>query len=284
MCHKTAINKIFWLDLWQGWCTPRPLQGHCHSQHASPRDTLSTAEVPWHGHIPVSLCALSLLLYCTPPWPAKEGCWVHLEWNIPRCLWLSQEPSMFWHHFVLLWCLQASHHSSWCLQERPWSCPSTRWMPCCLCIQSADPTKQCYAKIEHELLTCIFGTGHFCTYVFGCEFTIESNHKPLEQTMLKNLADAPAHLQRMLLCLQDYNIHIKYQPGREMLIVDALSHYAWLATPAIPLTISVNHLHITPQKKMDFQDAVCSDPTLCAEMILLGWPEDVCDVPMDICP
>ena len=71
-----------------------------------------------------------------------------------------------------------------------------------------------------------------------------------------------------------------------MLIADALSHYAPLAGPAIPLDISVNHFHITPQKKIDFQDAVCSDPTLhaLAEMILLGWPEDIHDVPMDLCP
>ena len=124
------------------------------------------------------------------------------------------------------------------------------------------------------------------THVFRHEFTKESDHKPLEQNMLKNLADAPAHLQRMLLHLQDYDICIKYQPGREMLIVDALSCYAPLASPVIPLDVSVNHLHITPQKKIDFKDAVCSDSTLCglAEMILLGWPEDMCDVPMDLCP
>ena len=104
--------------------------------------------------------------------------------------------------------------------------------------------------------------------------------------MLKNLTNAPACLQRMLLCLQDYDIHIKYGPGREMLIVDALSCYAPLTAPTIPLNISVNHLHITPQKKIDFQDAMHSDPTLCAlaEMILMGWPEDICDVPMDLCP
>ena len=148
------------------------------------------------------------------------------------------------------------------------------------------PTKQYYANTECELLACIFGAEWFCTYAFGCEFTIESDHKPLEQIMFKNLADAPAHLQRMLLCLQDYDIHIKYWPGREMLIADALSHYAWLAAPATPLDVSVNHPHITPQKKIDFQDAVCSDPTLRAitEMILLGWPEDICNVPMGPLP
>ena len=85
---------------------------------------------------------------------------------------------------------------------------------------------------------------------------------------------------------QDYDICIKYWPSREMLIADALSHYAPLTTPAIPLNVSVNHLHITPQKKSDFQDAVHSDPThrALAEMILIGWPEDICNVPMDLCP
>ena len=104
--------------------------------------------------------------------------------------------------------------------------------------------------------------------------------------MLKNLADAPACLQRMLLCLKDYDIWNKYLPGRKMLIANALSHYAPLTTPVIPLDISVNHLQITPQKKINFQDAVHSDPTLHAltEMILSGWPEDICNVPMDLCP
>ena len=71
-----------------------------------------------------------------------------------------------------------------------------------------------------------------------------------------------------------------------MLIADALFHYAPLTTPAIPLDISVNHLHIMPQKKIDFQDALHSDPTLCtlSEMILSGWPENICDIPMDLWP
>ena len=158
--------------------------------------------------------------------------------------------------------------------------------PVAFASKALTPTKQCYANIECDLLTCIFGAEQFCTYVFGCKFTIESNQKSLGQIMLKNLADAPACLQRMLLCLQNYDICIKYQPGREMLIVDALSCYSPLAAPAILLDISVNHLHITPQKKIDFQEAVHSDPTLCAlaEMIIWGWPEDICDVPMDLCP
>ena len=62
----------------------------------------------------------------------------------------------------------------------------------------------------------------------------------------------------MLLHLKDYDLCTKYWPSREMLIGDGLSHYAPLATPAIPLNISMNHVHITPQKKINFQDASCT--------------------------
>ena len=83
-----------------------------------------------------------------------------MEWNIPKCLWLSQEPSMFWHHLALLQCSQASLHPSWCLQERPWNCPYTRWMPYFLCIQSADPhwTMLCQYRVWAACLCFWRGT------------------------------------------------------------------------------------------------------------------------------
>ena len=61
------------------------------------------------------------------------------------------------------------------------------------------PTEQHYANNKRELLTCIFGAECFQKYVFGKHFTIKSDHKSLEQISIKNLADAPVHLQRMLL-------------------------------------------------------------------------------------
>ena len=79
------------------------------------------------------------------------------------------------------------------------------------------PTEQCYANNERKLLACVFGAEHFRTYVFGRHFTIESDHKSLEQISMKNLADAPVHLQRMLLRLQDYDFTIKYRQERKWL-------------------------------------------------------------------
>ena len=59
-----------------------------------------------------------------------------------------------------------------------------------------------YTNIEREMLAAVFGAERFHTYVYGWSFTIESDHKPLESISKKNLADTPAWLQYMMLCLQ----------------------------------------------------------------------------------
>ena len=64
--------------------------------------------------------------------------------------------------------------------------------PVAFASKALTPTEQQYANIECEMLACVFRAERFHTYVFGHEFTIESDHKPLKQINLKNLADTPA--------------------------------------------------------------------------------------------
>ena len=148
------------------------------------------------------------------------------------------------------------------------------------------PTEQCYANNERELLACVFGAERFQTYVFGRHFTIESDHKSLEQISMKNLADAPVRLQRMLLRLQDYDFTIKYRPGEEMVIADTLLRYSPEDTPEILLDIFVNHVYIDAEKKRDYQLAIKDDPLLSAlaDTIITGWPDDIKGVPKALWP
>ena len=67
-----------------------------------------------------------------------------------------------------------------------------------------------YTNIERELLAIVFACQRFSTYLLGRSFVAESNHKPLEMIAMKNLANAPPRLQRMLLELQRYDVTIKY--------------------------------------------------------------------------
>ena len=62
---------------------------------------------------------------------------------------------------------------------------------------------------------------------------IESDHKPLEQITHKSLADTQARLQRMMMWLQPYDIELKFRPGKDMKLPDALSRYHLQQGPEI---------------------------------------------------
>ena len=79
------------------------------------------------------------------------------------------------------------------------------------------------AYIEREILAVVYGCERFHTYPYGRRFIAESNHKPLEAIQLKNLISATLRLQRMLLRWQPYEVTMKYRPGKQMLVADALS-------------------------------------------------------------
>ena len=95
--------------------------------------------------------------------------------------------------------------------------------PIAFASKSLMDTETHYANIERELLAIVYGCEKFHTYLYGRTFIMEMDHKLLEMISLKNLTAAPAHLQRMLLYLQQYDLVMMYWPGREMLLEDALS-------------------------------------------------------------
>ena len=143
-----------------------------------------------------------------------------------------------------------------------------------------------YANIEREVLAVVFGAEQFCTYVYGRSFMIESDHKPLESISRKNLADMPAWLQCMMLCLQGYDLTIHYHPGKEMVIPNTLSRFSPRPGPDFPLDIAIHHAHIMPDCKEAFQQAFVNDPEMRAldDLIITGWPEDIKEVPCPLHP
>ena len=135
------------------------------------------------------------------------------------------------------------------------------------------------------MLAAVFRAERFHTYVYGWTFTIESDHKPLESISQKSLADTPAWLQCLMLCLQAYDFTIHYCPGKKMVIPDMLSWFSPQPGPALPLDIAIHHAHIMPNHKEAFQQAFVNSPEMCtlADLIITGWPEDIKEVPHPLC-
>ena len=130
-----------------------------------------------------------------------------------------------------------------------------------------------YANIERELLAIVFACQRFSTYLLGRSFIAESDHKPLEMIAMKNLTNAPPHLQRMLLELQRYDVTIKYRPGQQMQLADALSRFPARASPEIKLDMRVDYIAFTKPWIEKLKDSIQRDPIIGTvyQLTQQGW-------------
>lgn len=60
-------------------------------------------------------------------------------------------------------------------------------------------TEQRYAQIEKELLAVVFACRRFHFFLYGREFIVESDHKPLETLVRRDIDDVTARLQGMFM-------------------------------------------------------------------------------------
>ena len=150
-------------------------------------------------------------------------------------------------------------------------------------------TERRHANIEREMLAVVYRCERFHTYLFGRNFTVHSDHKPLESIHLKHLTAAPPQLQQMLLWLQPYDLVIKYQPGKTMEIADALSRLSPEETGEVK-DMDIQIHEICPQFSNDMikriKEATVANPELSAlkEKTYIGWPSDIKGVPALIKP
>ena len=83
--------------------------------------------------------------------------------------------------------------------------------------------QQRYAQIEKETLAIVYGAKKFHQLTYGRPIVVESDHKPLQHILNRPLHQAPLRLQKMMLTLQRYDLHVKYRAGVELSVADSLS-------------------------------------------------------------
>ena len=147
--------------------------------------------------------------------------------------------------------------------------------PIAFASKSLSDAETRYANIEREMLAVVFGCECFHTYVFGKSVTIESDHRPLEMIHLKNLSAAPQRFQRMLLRIQPYAITVRYRPGKEMAMADALSRQPSDNKEQIQLDVQLHFVQFSSQRLEILRDETQQDAELMElqSIILDGWPE-----------
>ena len=69
-----------------------------------------------------------------------------------------------------------------------------------------------YSQIERESLAILWAIQRFSVYLFGMNFVVYTDHKPLERIFTSS-HDAPARIQKWILKLQPYTFYVKYIKG-----------------------------------------------------------------------
>ena len=150
----------------------------------------------------------------------------------------------------------------------------------CYASRSLTDSERNYAQIEKELLAILFGCRKFHQYLYSKPVLVESDHKPLEYLFRKPLTAAPPRLQRMMLALQKYDLHVTYKPGKKLFIADTLSRSPGPdKSPETQDEFEVNtvkSLPISEHKIEQFHTETQNDPVLqrLQETVNKGWPTE----------
>ena len=144
--------------------------------------------------------------------------------------------------------------------------------------KALPPAEMRYANIEREMLAVVFGCLKYHHYLCGRRFVCRSDHQPLEKIHLKNLSDVPTRLQRLLLKVQPCDFKIKYIPGEEVALTDALNRvnpYNKMGLKGLDFTIHEFTSCMTPIQVSVIHEEQKKDATmqLLIQLLLQGWPK-----------
>ena len=146
-------------------------------------------------------------------------------------------------------------------------------------------TERKYAQVEKEALALVFAMRKFHNYLWGQEFTLITDHKPLLGIFdaNKNIPQmASGRIQRWALILQCYKFTLKHRSGELLGTADALSRLPIKTSDeATPIPADwvqlVNFLESAPITSRDIKDATLKDPLLSKvyRFCQQGWPNSV---------
>ena len=94
----------------------------------------------------------------------------------------------------------------------------------CYTSRALTKTEQNYQNLEREALGTIWGMEKFHFFLYGKEFTLETDQKPLVSIYKKHMVDISPRVQRLIVRSFPYlPFHVVYKKGKDIPVADALS-------------------------------------------------------------
>ena len=148
--------------------------------------------------------------------------------------------------------------------------------------RSLSAAEKNYGQIEKEALAVVFAVTKFHKYLYGREFMIQTDHRPLLGLLKQNKLIPPmssARMQRWALTLSNYQYALEYEPGSRIGHADGLSCLPISQTPSeVPVpeevVLALNMLDETLVTSDQIARWTLKDPVLVQvrQFVEQGWP------------
>ena len=149
-------------------------------------------------------------------------------------------------------------------------------------------TQKGYMAIELESLAVMWVMEKFHHFLYGNEFTLETDQKPLEAILSKSLNQATPQLQRILIRTFPYNFKIRYIPGDINHVADCLSRLGVQKDSISLPKLHVNQITSQLKARNDSLHNIWLATQANDNLVILkyiiqqGWPKTIKEVPQEI--
>lgn len=162
--------------------------------------------------------------------------------------------------------------------------PDGRDRPIAYASRTLSPAEKNYGQVEKEALAMVYGVTKFHKYLYGREFLLQTDHKPLLGLLKEDKqipAMASARIQRWALTLSNYQYILEHTPGTKMGHADGMSRLPSMGAPLeVPVPeeviLALNMLDESPVTAKKIAQWTLKDPILVQvrQFIEQGWPSE----------
>ena len=149
-----------------------------------------------------------------------------------------------------------------------------------------------YQNLERECLATTWGMEKFHYFLYGKEFTLETDKKLLVSIYRKHMVEISPRIQRLIVRSFPYQpFNMQYRKGMEIPLADALSRVTptpveedGIQLPILAVNLIMSNLPVSATEI----DLICAetskDPTLTLlrHYIYMGWPNDCRMLPQEL--
>ena len=166
--------------------------------------------------------------------------------------------------------------------------------PVMFALRALTTSKRNYQNLECECLATIWGMEKFHYFLYGKEFTLETNQKPLVSIYKKHMVGISPRIQRLVVRSFPYQpFEVQYRNGVEIPLADALSRVTPLPMeedgiqlPIIVVNLVTANIPYSSNKLDNIHEETRKDPTIKVLMhyIGTGWPCECRRLPREFHP